>query len=421
MSNRDFLLALETLGIKLGLDQIRSLMAALGHPDRAFRSVIVAGTNGKGSVTAMVERGLRAAGVVTGRYTSPHLVSLNERFAVGGVDIDDATFESVGDAVRRAAATLDDPPSFFEATTALGLEWFRRAGVEIAVLEVGLGGRLDATNVVTPVVAAITSVDLDHEEMLGGTLSAIAAEKAGVIKPGCVVVLGENPPEVRSVVAAACVDAGARLVDAAAVRVQPAGVTADGRERAAFETPKRAYPVMTLGLRGRHQIPNSVTAILVLEALDSIGCARIPAESVRTAVEEVSWPARLQLVSWRGRDVLVDGAHNPAGAHALARFVETTYRRRLPFVVGIMADKQIDAMLRAFAPVAARFVFTAAASARAAAPEVLRARATAVAPGVPVSVVPAPDGAVEAAAKDDGPVVVAGSLYLAGEILANLT
>src|SRR4030095_9197987 len=175
---RDYLFSLEQFGIKLGLDQIRGLMDGLGRPDRAYRSVVVAGTSGKGSVTAMVERGLRAAGWRTGRYTSPHLIDLEERIVIDGRAIARDELEQIGMAVRASAARLPAPPSFFEATTAVALDAFRRAGVEVAILEVGLGGRLDATNVISPMGVAITSVDFDHEQYLGPTLEGIARENA---------------------------------------------------------------------------------------------------------------------------------------------------------------------------------------------------------------------------------------------------
>ena len=200
ISDREYLLSLELIGIKLGLEQIRSLVALLGHPDRAYPSLIVAGTNGKGSVAAMVERGLRAAGLRTGRYTSPHLVDLEERFAIDGRPISRDQFDRVARRVRDAVSQLASPPSFFEATTALALEVFRDERVDVAVLEVGLGGRLDATNVVDAVAAAITAIDFDHEQYLGSTIQEIAAEKAGVIKPKSLVVLGANPAAVQEVV-----------------------------------------------------------------------------------------------------------------------------------------------------------------------------------------------------------------------------
>ncbi|MGH9347178.1 MAG: bifunctional folylpolyglutamate synthase/dihydrofolate synthase, partial [Vicinamibacterales bacterium] len=202
----DRLFALETFGIKLGLANIAALCEALGHPERAFSSLHVAGTNGKGSVTAMAHAALCAAGVRAARYTSPHLVDLNERFVIGSQPVSDGDLQSAAAHVLeradalRAAGALTAPPTFFEATTAIAFELFRRAGVEVAVLEVGLGGRLDATNVVTPLAAAITSVGLDHQAHLGETLAEIAREKAGIIKPGVPVVVGALPPEAWGVV-----------------------------------------------------------------------------------------------------------------------------------------------------------------------------------------------------------------------------
>nr|MBP8274427.1 bifunctional folylpolyglutamate synthase/dihydrofolate synthase [Acidobacteriota bacterium] len=192
MTAREYLFSLEQIGIKLGLEQIRLLLLALDCPDLAFPSIIVAGTNGKGSVTAMIERGLREAGHRTGRYISPHLVAIEERVAIDGVPIAEATFDRLAARVRQASASLPFPPSFFEATTALALEAFRDARVDVAVLEVGLGGRLDATNAVSPVMAVITAIDLDHQQYLGNSIEEIAYEKAGIIKPGVSTVIGAN-------------------------------------------------------------------------------------------------------------------------------------------------------------------------------------------------------------------------------------
>ena len=198
MDPLQYLLSLEKFGIKFGLANIRTLCAALGEPQTTFRSILIAGTNGKGSVTAMVDRGLRAAGLRVGRYTSPHLVRLEERFAIDGTPVDTATLEDVIEQVRAridqllASGALEAPPTFFEVTTAVAFEIFRRARVEFAVLEVGLGGRLDSTNCVEPIAAAITSIAFDHEQYLGHTLAAIAAEKAGVIRRGIPVVIGPS-------------------------------------------------------------------------------------------------------------------------------------------------------------------------------------------------------------------------------------
>jgi dihydrofolate synthase/folylpolyglutamate synthase len=420
VSNRPFLDSLELMGIKLGLDQIRALCEHLGQPQDQFRSIVIAGTNGKGSVTAMIERGLRAAGCRTGRYTSPHLVHLEERFAVDGVAVSSSVLDGVLERVQAASARLASPPSYFEATTAAAFEVFRDAHVDIAVLEVGLGGRLDATNVVTPIAVAITSIGFDHQAFLGDTIEAIAREKAGVIKPGSLTVLALNAGPVREVVTEACQQRGATLVYA------PDGVTVevsvvDRSTRLSLTTPRGSHGPLTLALRGRHQIDNAVTTVRLLEELSASGRVPVPAGAIRTALEGVVWPARLELIRWGGHEVLIDGAHNPAGAHALAWHIQETYDQRLPMVVGIMRDKKIDEMIQALAPAASHFVFTAPATDRAAAPGDLVREAARVAPYVPAVEFARPSDALRHAVTLGQPAVVAGSLYLAGEIRADIS
>lgn len=420
MSDRSFLNSLEVVGIKLGLDQVRALTDALGRPHDSFQSIVVAGTNGKGSVTAMVERGLRAAGYRTGRYTSPHLVDLEERFVVDGQRVSPAALDAVLGRVRSATGRLEAPPSYFEATTAAAFEIFRDAQVEVAVLEVGLGGRLDATNIVTPVAVAITSVDFDHQAYLGDTLEAIAREKAGVIKPGSLVVLAANPGIVRGVVRATCDRQGARLIYAPD-EVAAGSRLKDGLVEMELTTSRHAYASVRLGLRGRHQIDNAITAVRLLEALSSDRRFTVPPDAIRTALEDVSWPARLELMRWHGHELLLDGAHNPAGARALAAYLREAYGRPLPIVVGIMRDKKVEELIGALAPAASHFVFTAPAIGRAATPEELLTAATRVAPDVPAITRAQPSEALTHAMSLGDPVVVAGSLYLAGEIRADIS
>jgi dihydrofolate synthase/folylpolyglutamate synthase len=415
VSARAFLHSLEQTGIKLGLDQIRGLLDALGRPDRAYPSILVAGTNGKGSVSAMVECGLRAAGYRTGRYTSPHLTHLEERFAIDGTPIAPALTDAIGARVERASRHLPVPPSFFEGTTALALDVFRHEAVDVAVLEVGLGGRLDATNAVDPVAVALTAIDFDHEEWLGSTLAAIAREKAGVIKPGVFAVLGANPPEVEAVVDTACRDAGVSLIRAAEVSTDEI-VLEEGHARVTARTPLAEYRELRLALAGRHQVANAVVAIRLLEELAQRGLMAVPVAAIRAAVETVVWPGRLERLRGRDVDVLVDGAHNPAGARALARFIEEVFARPLPMVVGIMADKPIDDILRVLASAASHLACTAPATPRAASPKDLAAAARRLAPDRPVSSHDRPGEAVRAASAFGAPVVVAGSLYLAGEV-----
>jgi dihydrofolate synthase/folylpolyglutamate synthase len=280
---------------------------------------------------------------------------------------------------------------------------------------------LDATNVVEATAAVITAIDFDHEQYLGDTLEAIAREKAGVIKPGALVVLAANPPVVERVVTEACREAGASLVRSTD------GVTAevhmvDGRGHVTLTTPVRAYGVVRLALAGRHQAANATTAVRLLETLDSARGFTIGPEAVAAAIEDTTWPARLETIRVSAVDVLLDGAHNPAGARALARHVLETFGRRLPMVVGVMRDKALDALVSALASAASHFVFTApTTTTRAATPADLLDVAARVAPAVPAIGVPQPLDAVTLAADHGSPVVVAGSLYLAGEIRAART
>lgn len=417
---REFLFSLDPVGIRLGLERIQALVDALGRPDRAYRSIIVAGTNGKGSVSAMTERGLRAAGYRTGRYTSPHLLHLEERFAIDGTDADARALDRAIARVQRAAGSLDGPPSYFEATTAAALELFRAAQVDVAVLEVGLGGRLDATNVTTPVAAAITAVDFDHQQLLGDTLAAIAAEKAGVIKRGGLAVLGANGPVVETVVADRCRAVGAGLVRATAGVEARTWLEGD-RTMLELRTPDGNYGTLALGLRGRHQADNAVTAVRLLETLRARSLFDVPDHAIRTAVEDVLWPGRLELVRADGHDVLIDGAHNAAGAAALVAYLAEAYGRRLPLVVGMMGDKDVAAVAGALADAASIIVCTTAQNARAMPADELAAIVARRAPGLDVRVAGDPRDALRVAAAHGSPVVVAGSLYLAGEVRADIS
>ena len=313
------LLGLERFGMRPGLDTIRRLTAALGDPQAAYPSIIVAGTNGKGSVAAMLDSALLAAGYRAGRYTSPHLTSITERFTAGGAEIGEAALREEADGVLGQADALvrggglRHPPTFFEAATAIALSWFRREAIDVAVVEVGLGGRLDATNVLTPAAGVITSIGLDHREHLGDTLEAVAAEKAGIVKPGMVVVTTETAPPAVAVIDDACRRRGARLVRAA--EDTSIAVGREGpRPRIEVTTPRHRYPAFPLGLAGPHQLSNAAGAIRLLEELAG---ARLPVrpDAIVHGLAEVAWPGRLDLVRVPGRGaVLLDAAHNPPAA-----------------------------------------------------------------------------------------------------------
>ena len=410
------LFALETFGIKLGLENIRDLCDALGHPERSFVSLHVAGTNGKGSVTAMVHAALVAAGIRAARYTSPHLVRLNERFVVGSEPVDDGTLETVADDVLNA---IDRPPTFFEATTAMAFEIFKRAGVEVAVVEVGLGGRFDATNVLEPPVGAITSIALDHEQHLGHTVDRIAFEKAGIIKPGMTVVCGALPDAAMDVVRGVAAERGARLVEAAqAARVQ--STMEDGRARVTIQTSHHRYGPVLLALRGEHQVGNAAVAAALLDAARDKGLT-IPDGSVTRGFETVDWPARLELLSLPdGARVLLDAAHNPEGARALHDYLARWHPERPALVVGIMRDKDAEAILRELLPVTSSVVAAAADTPRALPASELASRVKAVDAAKLVVACTDVATAVDTALAANRTVVVAGSIFLAGAVREHL-
>lgn len=404
----DFLFSLERLGMKFGLENIRSLCAALDDPQHGFRSVIVAGTNGKGSVTAMVERGLRAAGHRTARYTSPHLHRLEERFVIDGREVTTLMLTEATERVRAAAehlqsrGALESPPTFFEVTTAIAFTLFRDAHVDIAVLEVGLGGRLDATNVVAPVAAAITSIALDHQAQLGDTLESIAREKAGVIKPGIPVVCGPVPLQAGRVIREACDAVGARLI-VAAERVDPATV----------------FDGLKPSLKGAHQRANASVAVSLLGELDALGI-QVNAAAVRAALTDVEWPGRLEEFQLDGTRVLLDAAHNPAGARALCEFLRETGWSGCALVFGAMRDKDASGMLHELVPVCGAIVCTTAPTPRAMGASELAAIARDGAPGLAVESWPDPSEALTRARAHGDRVVVTGSIFLIGPLRAIL-
>jgi dihydrofolate synthase/folylpolyglutamate synthase len=357
---------------------MQALVAELDHPERSFRSVHVAGTNGKGSVVAMVDAALNAAGHRSARYTSPH------------------------EAVERilARGRLQAPPTFFEATTTLAFELFRRAGVSIAVCEVGLGGRLDATNVLEPVVTAITTIGLDHQQYLGHSLAEIAREKAGIVKRGVPMVVGKLSPEALKVVedVAGSVDARVVLAD----------------DRGDLEP----YEPVRLALAGAHQIANAAVAVRLLEELDRQGI-RVSPEAVRAGLEGVVWPGRLEARHLPdGREVLLDAAHNADGARALRDHLATLPQR--PIVFAAMRDKDLTAMIEALAPVVSAFVMTRASSSRSSEPSALAELAHRIDPRLTVLMEPTVAAALAHAWRLSRAIVVAGSIFLLGDVMIEL-
>jgi dihydrofolate synthase/folylpolyglutamate synthase len=398
-----YLFSLEQFGIKFGLENISTLVARLGHPERTFRSVHVAGTNGKGSVTAMVAASLRAAGHRSARYTSPHLVNLSERFVIDGRPVAQgelgAAVSYVRDAIDslRSSGELEVQPTFFEVTTAVAFELFRRAQVDVAVLEVGLGGRLDATNVVAPpqlVATAITSIAFDHQLYLGGSLREIAFEKAGIVKPGVPLVVGPLAAEALGAIESVARERGAPVVHA--VPEDAAGVP--------------------IGLPGAHQIANAAIAIRLLQIVDAHGL-RVPSAAIHAGLAEPGWPGRLETRQLPGgRELLLDAAHNPAGAAALASYLDGESGAKRPLVFAAMRDKDVAGMFAALLPSVSRLIATRASNPRSAEPEVLAERARALAPGLPIATAPFIGDALAEAWRHSPRIVVAGSIFLLGDV-----
>jgi dihydrofolate synthase/folylpolyglutamate synthase len=419
-----YLFGLGQFGIKFGLENVRTIVDALGRPDRAFRSIHVAGTNGKGSVTAMLDAALRAAGHRTARYTSPHLVDLTERFVIDGhpvaherlVGIIGELRERIGAMV--ASGSLPGQPTFFEVTTAAALELFRRAGVEVAVMEVGLGGRLDATNVITPVLTAITSIAFEHEKYLGNTLASIAAEKAGIIKPTVPVVVGAMEPEASMAIARIADERGAPIVAAwEGVSVERLSQPRGAPTRMRVRTPAHDYGDVTLALRGTHQISNAVVAIRLLECRAAAGID-VPPAAVVEGLARVSWPGRLEHRHLPdGREAILDAAHNPAGAATLATYLAETCAEKPPMVFAVMADKDVDRMFEVLLPAISALIITRSSYARSADADSLAQKARAVSPGLPVMIKPIRREALAAAWERSSQIVVAGSIFLLGDLM----
>lgn len=426
MTHVERLFALEQFGIKLGLDAMRVLLAALGEPQARWPAVHVAGTNGKGSATAMIDTALGAAGWRVGRYTSPHLARLEERIVVGGREVAPATFDAALGRVFAAVDTLVDAgrlaatPTFFEVSTAAAFVVFADAAVDVAAIEVGLGGRYDATNVVQPAVTAITSIDFDHERHLGTTLAAIAGEKAGIAKPGVPLVVGRLAAEPFTVVRDAAARAGAPLL-AVADEVTTTAADDRGHVVATFATPVRTYPPVRLGLAGRHQADNAAVALRTLEVLSATTPIHLAPAHVIAGLRDVRWPARLEWLRLPGEGarVLVDAAHNPAGARALASYLQDAAVGPVTLVTSIMRDKDVTGVLAPLLPLAARVVATRADTPRASDAGTL-ADAIAGLGASAVTAIADPWAAVQDALHDRRPVVIAGSIFLVGPLRAAL-
>ena len=431
----------QTPSNKFDLAHMRVLLGAMEHPEHAFPSVLIAGTNGKGSTAATLASILRASGLKTGLYTSPHLVRINERIRVDGEAIGDDDFARLHAQVDRIAERLVEQgelpwhPSFFEMMTAIAFAHFARERVEIAVLEVGMGGRLDATNVVEPLVSVIADISLDHQKFLGDTVGEIAREKVGIIRPGGVVVTLPQQPEANDVIGNTILELGARGVSA--VQYVPPVSPGSGeylvpsRESRVGSAEKSSYryPLQVMGeqilvesaLVGRHQLRNVALAVAAAEELSKQGVAGVTAESIERGIRETRWPGRFQIVPARAGwpEIVLDVAHNPAGAWALRSALSERYDDRpLIFVFGAMRDKAISEMTEILFPLAERVIATRAENPRSASPEEIQQAGSRT--GTEIEAVTEVEAALERARDASSPaavVVVTGSIYLVGEAM----
>jgi dihydrofolate synthase/folylpolyglutamate synthase len=415
----------ETLSMKFGLEGIKALLHELCHPQEGLRSVHIAGTNGKGSTSAMVAEMAHDSGLKTGLYTSPHLVDITERMQINRSPISRDRFAQLATEVRAASerlcnkGVLEAPPSFFEQVTASGFLFFAQEKAELVVLEVGLGGRLDATNICRPIVSAITTIGEDHQQYLGTSLAAIAFEKAGIIKPRVPVVSAPQASEAMRVIQARCEELNSPLVVADEIPdLEPvvSPVQGEGFFRMRVETKKDAYDVH-LGLRGRHQAVNALVAIHLGEIL---GFDR---STIEYGLSASTWPGRLELIRRRSlAPLLIDGAHNADGARALADFLREFHSSQdrleeITLIFGVMSDKALHHMVEVLFPLATTRIVTRIDNPRSVEPEEIAKVAKRA--GWDSIVV---ESTAEALAKADqitspnGMICVCGSLYLVGEI-----
>lgn len=374
-------------GVKLGLDRMRLLLSALGWRQGGACYLHVAGTNGKGSVCAMLESICRAAGMRTGLFTSPHLVTFRERIRINGHMAGKAEIAEHLTRIRGISESIGELPTFFELATALAFEIFRNAALDVIILETGLGGRLDSTNVIQPRAAVITSVGLDHTEVLGNTLAAIAREKAGIIKPAAPVVTGPLPQEAAAVITQVAAERGAPLI------------TVNGPGE------------WELGLKGTHQQINAAVAVKTLEAAG----LRVDPGSIAAGLRTISWPGRFQDT---GRGFILDGAHNPDASRRLAETWRAEYgATRTQVILGVVKEKDAPGIFAELAPIAAKFVIVPVKSPRARPMQDLLQIASLWRPSRAYSSL---EEAIKTAPRRDTPVLITGSLFLVGEALTLL-
>jgi dihydrofolate synthase/folylpolyglutamate synthase len=420
----EYIHGLTKFGIRLGLDRIKKLLEILGNPQEGIKILHVAGTNGKGSTCAMIDSILRAAGYRVGLYISPYLEVFNERIKVDGRNIPDDDIARLTEKVKNAVEEMEKKgwsvPTEFEVVTALGFLYFKEQKVDFLVLEVGMGGRFDATNVITPLVSVITPISYDHQQYLGSTLTEIAREKCGIIKPGRATVTAPQDEEAMKVIEETCSKLNSSLVKVekeASYRLINWGVEGQTFD---LKTSKHNYQQLKIRLLGDHQLDNAATAVVAVEALQRYGID-IPSEAVRKGLEKARWPGRLEILK-ENPYVLIDGAHNIAGIRVLKEALLKYFpEKRIILVIGILSDKDYVDMLSEITPIADSIITTRPDSPRALSAAELAESIRKLTFGKTPEVYESDDieKAVKAAldmASSEDLVVFAGSLYLIGKV-----
>lgn len=416
----------ETVAMKLGLRNTELLLESLGNPHTTYESVQIAGTNGKGSTAVMLDSICRAGGIRTGLFTSPHLISITERIKIDGNEISTAEFAELTTEVRRAAGSLvtkgalEALPTFFEHVTAIALLAFKNAGVQLAILETGLGGRLDATTVASANTVAITPIAMDHEEYLGTTISEIAGEKAAIIRPGVNAIIGSQSPEPLRVILNRSSQVGV-VPEATILNSDVESVTDDGRYTVSFKTTHDEYEHLTIGLRGQHQIENASLAVRIAESLRGRGFV-ISKTAIREGVKNARYSGRLELIDGVP-PLLLDGAHNPAGARTLRHYLDQHVEGPITVVFGAMKDKKLDEIAQQLFPKASQLIITRPENPRAAPVGHLHQLALDHLLLSNIHVAVSAGAALRKAKEitpDGGLICVTGSLYLVGEVKSDL-
>jgi len=406
----DYLSQLNSSVIRLGLAPVKKLLSSLHNPQTRYASILIGGTNGKGSIAATTAAIMQAAGYRVGLYTSPHLVDLRERIRVNGEMIAPNDLDGLIDEVRQKK---DEEITYFEFLTAVALLYFDRMQVEVAILEVGLGGRLDATNVVTPVVSVISNISLEHQEYLGKGLANIAREKGGIIPIGGVCVTAAKQKQVREILAGICRDRQAQLYRLG----KDITVRRHGNGTFSYRGIKKNYPQLASPLKGRHQVENTALALAAIELLTDKGCLPVSDDAVSRGLQATRWEGRLEVLQ-RAPQIILDGGHNPAGIAVLCRALREDFLyRRLIVIFGVLRDKSFTVMLKKLAPLADMMILTQPETERAVPPGELIGIAERYCEQVEViaDTRQALQRSMAVAAKEDL-ICVAGSLYLIGEI-----